>query len=387
MLKTLKTILTLALLCSVRIKAELIKTDLFDFANLTSIANNVDILISNDIDPYEFTFFYNDEQRNSISLGLFKKMLEVKGLYLFESNGFYYVDAKPEASEGVPGNEELRYIRLKSNVKDEVSFLLQMYDKNATYIKSDNAVSFLANDKIYNEVVKYLELFDRPLDQVKFKLVISETNLKDIKDKGTDIKSIFGISRPDFKFYINLITNPYSNDTNILSERSDNYYGILSFLENNGITKIVSSPFLTAKNHTEVYFSSVENIPYLVQNSQTSSTQTTTQNSYEYKDVGLKIWITPVIIGDQVDFDLHLIIEDILSSNSLTPTTSKKELKSSYTLRRGDTLVLSGINKSTSVSRRNGIPVLKDIFLLKYLFSIEQEQELSSVVTLSIQAL
>ena len=380
-------ILTLALLCSVRIKAELIKTDLFDFANLTSIANNVDILISNDIDPYEFTFFYNYEQRNSISLGLFKKMLEVKGLYLFESNGFYYVDAKLEANEVAPGNEELRYIRLKSNVKDEVSFLLQTYDKNATYIKSDNAVSFLANDKIYNEVVKYLELFDRPLDQVKFKLVISETNLKDIKDKGTDIKSILGISRADFKFYINLITAPYSNDTNILSERSDNYYGILSFLENNGITKIVSSPFLTAKNHTEVYFSSVENIPYLVQNSQTSSTQTTTQNSYEYKDVGLKIWITPVIIGDQVDFDLHLIIEDILSSNSLTPTTSKKELKSSYTLRRGDTLVLSGINKNTSVSRRNGIPVLKDIFLLKYLFSIEQEQELSSVVTLSIQVL
>jgi len=163
-------------------------------------------LISNDVDPYEFTFFYNDEQRNSISLGLFKKMLEVKGLYLFESNGFYYVDAKPEANDGTSGNEELRYIRLKSNVKDEVSFLLQTYDKNATYIKSDNAVSFVADDKIYNEVVKYLDLFDHPLDQVKFKLVISETNLKDVKDKGTDIKSILGISRPDFKFYINLIT-------------------------------------------------------------------------------------------------------------------------------------------------------------------------------------
>ena len=177
MLKTLKTILILALLCSVRIKAELIKTNLFDFANLTSIANNVDILISNDIDPYEFTFFYNDEQRNSISLGLFKKMLEVKGLYLFESNGFYYVDAKPEANEGAPGNEELRYIKLKSNVKDEVSFLLQTYDKNATYIKSDNAVSFLADDKIYNEVVKYLELFDRPLDQVKFKLSVDRKSV------------------------------------------------------------------------------------------------------------------------------------------------------------------------------------------------------------------
>jgi len=143
---------------------------------------------------------------------------------------------------------------------------------------------------------------------------------------------------------------------------------VLSFLESNGVTKIVSSPFLTARSQTEVYFSSVQNIPYLVQNSQTSATQTTTQNSYEYKDVGLKIWITPIILDNSIDFSLHLIIEDMLSQDTLTPITSKKELKSSYTLKRGDILIISGINKTTNVKQRNGIPILKDIFLLQYLF-------------------
>jgi hypothetical protein len=77
----------------------------------------------------------------------------------------------------------------------------------------------------------------------------------------------------------------------------------------------------------------------------------------------------------------------MLSQDTLTPITSKKELKSSYTLKRGDILILSGINKTTNVKQRNGIPILKDIFLLQYLFSIEQDQEINSVVTLTIEAI
>ena len=373
----------------VRVQAQLIKTDLFNYAELTSSLNNVDILISNDIEPSEFLFFYNDEEKQSITIELFKKMLDVKGLYLFNSGNFYYVDKKPTNDElETPGTEELRYVRLNNNVRESVQFLISLYDKNSTYIKSDNSLSFIANDKIYDEITRYLEYFDKPLDQVKFKLTISETNLKDIRENGSNINSLLkGISRSDFKFFINLITAPYSSETNVISSKSDGFYGVLSFLENNGVTKIVSSPFLTAKNHTEVYFSSVENIPYLVQNSQTSATQTTTQSNYEYKDVGLKIWITPVILKDTIDFDLHLIVEDLLSSNTLTPTTSKKELKSSYTLKRGDTLVLSGINKNTTSKQRNGIPILKDIYILKYLFSIEQDQQINSVVTLTIEVI
>ncbi|ABV23530.1 protein yitk [Campylobacter concisus] len=93
-----------------------------------------------------------------------------------------------------------------------------------------------------------------------------------------------------------------------------------------------------------------------------------------------------VSTSDYSFFDLHLILEDILSqSSSFTPIVSKKELKSSYSLKRGDVLVLSGINKKTNAKQRNGVPVLKDIWLLKYLFSVEQDSEINSVLTLTIQ--
>ena len=156
-------------------------------------------------------------------------------------------------------------------------------------------------------------------------------------------------------------------------------------LEQNGITKISQSPFLVAKNGSEVYFSSVKNIPYLVQNDKYQYNGTSTSNSYQYKDIGLKIKIKPTVLNDYVDFDLDLTVEDLIDDNSLTPRTSKKELKSSYTLNRGEILVLSGINKENAYTKRNGIPLLKDIPLIKYLFSIEQDYKESSVITLSIQ--
>ena len=68
------------------------------------------------------------------------------------------------------------------------------------------------------------------------------------------------------------------------------------------------------------------------------------------------------------------------------PKTSKKELKSSYTLNRGEVLVLSGINKDTTYQKRNGIPFLKDIPIIQYLFSINSDYKASSVISLSIEA-
>lgn len=381
-MKTLvKICLVLAFLSSCLVKAETIYTDLLNFAELTSKYNNIAIVTDDSIDESYYYFIYQSE--TSLTLAMFRKMLEAKGLYLYKKDNFYYITDKK-----LP-DYDLRRIDLSNYIVDDVRRIMSNFELNATYSITSNSVFFRADDAVYEQIKQAVSGIDKPLEQVEFKLTITETNLKDIKDRGTKLQSLLKpLNHGDLAYYINLITSPYTTNSNIVRKDSDGFFGVLNFLDTNGLTKIISSPFLTAKNHTEVYFSAVQNIPYLVQNSQTSATQTTTQNSYEYKDVGLKITLKPVILKDHVDFDLHLILEDLLSSNNtLTPTTSKKELKSSYSLRRGDVLVLSGINKINTVKQRNGIPVLKDIFILKYLFSVEQDQDVSSVVTLTVQVI
>ena len=380
-MKTFKKILILTLCVISFSKAETIYTDLLNFAELASKFNNIAIVTDDSIDGNYYYFIYQHD--TNLTLSMFRKMLESKGLFLYKKDNFYYITDKK------PPDYDLRRIDLSNYVVEDVRRIMANFELNATYSTTSNSVFFRADDVAYEQIKQAVASIDKPLEQVEFKLTITETNLKDIKDRGAKLQSLLKpLNHGDLAYYINLITSPYTTNSNVVRNDSEGFFGVLNFLDTNGLTKIISSPFLTAKNHTEVNFSAVQNIPYLVQNSQTSATQTTTQNSYEYKDVGLKITLKPVILKDHVDFDLHLILEDLLSSsNTLTPITSKKELKSSYSLKRGDILVLSGINKTTTQKQRNGIPILKDIFILKYLFSVEQDQDINSVVTLTIQVI
>ena len=364
------------------------KINLLDLANLASENSKVDILFSDKINPNDF-YFYTPKATN-ISIEHFRKALNSKNLRLvYTDKNFYYVDFAFDDNS----TKKLRSIDLKNNSFDDIKKIVDVKTEagindngNVAYLKGNNSIVFNATDSEYEDIYEIAKKSDKRLDQVNFKLLITETNVNKVRDLGTDLNGFQNIiTRQDFNYFVNLITMPFTAETNIITSKKSGFFGVLNMLEQNGITKISQSPFLVAKNGSEVYFSSVKNIPYLVQNDKYQYNGTSTSNSYQYKDIGLKIKIKPTVLNDYVDFDLDLTVEDLIDDNSLTPRTSKKELKSSYTLNRGEILVLSGINKENAYTKRNGIPLLKDIPLIKYLFSIEQDYKESSVITLSIQ--
>jgi len=372
-----------------------VKLNLLEFANLASVNSNTDILISDDINPNDFYFYTNKQTK--ISISLFRKAIEVKGLRLVRNSDFYYVENKSLDNNGtLTPKAKLRYLELKNNTFDDVSKIIRSTtdsnDLNSTasnveYIKSTNSVVFKANDDDYNDIIDFAQRSDKRLEQVNFKLTILETNLNNAENIGTNLNSLADVvTRADFNYFVNLITMPYTAETNVVRDKKKGFYGVLNLLVKNDVTSVKQSPYLVAKNGTPVYFSSVKNIPYLKNTSTYSNASTTTQNTYDYRDVGLKVSITPTILKDHIDFDLDLVVEDILDETTLTPQTSKKELKSNYSINKGEILVLSGINKETAYEYRNGVPLLKDIPIIQYLFSIKQKVIQKSVITLTIEA-
>ena len=389
-----KIILALVLSLSQLLASE-VKLNLLEFANLASVNSNTDILISDDINPNEFYFYTNKGSRVSISH--FRKAIEIKGLRLVRNSDFYYVENKALDNNGtLTSKAKLRYLELKNNTFDDVSKIIRSTtdsnDLNSTasnveYIKSTNSVVFKANDDDYSDIIDFAQRSDKRLEQVNFKLTILETNLNNAENIGTNLNSLADVvTRADFNYFVNLITMPYTAETNVVRDKKKGFYGVLNLLVKNDVTSVKQSPYLVAKNGTPVYFSSVKNIPYLKNTSTYSNASTTTQNTYDYRDVGLKVSITPTILKDHIDFDLDLVVEDILDETTLTPQTSKKELKSNYSINKGEILVLSGINKETAYEYRNGIPLLKDIPIIQYLFSIKQKVIQKSVITLTIEA-
>ncbi len=385
-------LLAVFLTICLNLKAYELDLDLRQYAILTAEQNNMRILISDDINVSSFMFIL-PKSTKKVMLPTFKKMLDLKGLALFKQKDFYFIDKKHTFD-----NSKVYYHELNNLVYKDAKKVLKFFDVNSTYIKNTNSITYKTKPIFHDQIKQLLEKLDYQLKQVQFKLTILETSVNKMKEKGLNLSAYLqtvnqtnneddGPNKINMNYFVNLITMPYTASSNVLSNSKSGFYAVLKYLESNGITKIKNSPVLTAKSQKPVFFSSVETIPYLVTSTKTKETTTQTQTTYDYRDIGLKIKINPFIIGDKVDFDLDLTIEDILSDKSLTPKTSKKHLVSNYTLKKGDILVLSGINKETTVNNNFGIPILKDIILLKEIFSYKSKEIKNSIFTITIEVL
>ena len=384
---------SLVLILVLEVSAIQIKSNLLEFANIAANTNKTQILISGSLKPDDY-YFFTDQKQVNVTLSLFKKMVELQGLRFLKIDDFYFVDIDKSLNANSDFNstsyeepENLYYIKMQGNSFAELNSMLYQYDKNATYIAQDNAAVIKATEKQYSEILSYLPNFDnKTVEQIRFKITILETDLSDLRKRGTEVNSLLkAVDSKDFRFFFNMITVPYIENSNVITQAAD-FYGVLNFLDQNSITKIKSSPFVVAKSNSEVFFSSVKTIPFLKNTSTFNQYSTQSQNTYDYKDVGLTLKLRPVVVGSNIDVDLDLTFENLLAnSDKLTPSTSKKQLKSSYRLKRGEIIVLSGINQDIETKGRTGIPLLKDIWLLKYLFSTETTDLSNSILTITIE--
>jgi len=375
-----------------------------EFAQKVSSDNKVNILIQEAVEDETITFFVGDKDAK-IFLPAFKKMLYLKGLDLKkDKSDFYYIEKIPEKKEEVkkepePIKDVFYSVVLKHPVFDDVENLLKMHDGvKYTYIASTNSVAFFCKPEYLDELKKSIAALDIETQQIQFKITVLETNLDDVKDRGTNISAYMqSVAKTDSdgkavnqssNYFLNLITMPYSASSNVLENSKSGFYGVLKYLNQNGFTKIKNSPVITASSNKEVSFTSGKNVPFKVGTSSYSSASTTSSSSYQYRDVGLTIVLKPIILGDVVDFDLTLTLEDILTSTTTDMlSTSKKQLKSTYKLKKGELLVLSGINKEEQLNSSYDVPVLSKIFLLGELFKYESKSQSNSIVTITIEVL
>ena len=380
-----KNLILLVLLLS-SLHAEKIDLSLREFASMVASEHNVNILIQQSIEDEKIFFYLGDTNATKVPLSAFSKMLYLKGFNLKKTDGFYFIE-QIKIPEEKPIENVFQSYTLKNPVFTDVQNLLSTYEINASYIASNNSISFSAPPKRLSQILSSIRSIDVPQNQVQFKITVLETSIDDLKDRGANISAYLQTTNETSKYFLNLITMPYTATTNVTDNSKTGFYGVLRFLDENGYTKIKNSPIITARNQTEVSFSSVKNIPYKAGTSSYASSSTTSTTSYAYKDVGLKVIIKPIIIENMVNFDLTLTIEDLLDTTNDTPTTSKKELKSTYSLQRGDMLVLSGINKETVTDSSYSVPVLRSIYLLGELFKYSSTATSNAILTMTIEVL
>ena len=148
----------------------------------------------------------------------------------------------------------------------------------------------------------------------------------------------------------------------------------LSALQKDSKLNILSSPSITTLDNQMAFTENGERVPI---NTQTVS-QGQLTNTVTYIDAVLRLEIKPHVIDDKT-LSMKIIVkkDEVDPSRAIlgNPYILKKQTETNLIVRNGETIVISGLTKMRTVGSDTGLPGLKDIPILGWLFKSDDKQQ------------
>jgi general secretion pathway protein D len=370
-------LLTLACLLSQVQADSLKKLNLVDYVEIVSHTIKVPIYVADDVPALEVSFFLPSDVSNKLMLDTLKATLANRGLRLKKVDNVYFVEqVKPI---------EFHTYKFKNIETPDVSGIFSVVDNSTfSYLPSSHSVVYKANDIQHSKIQEFLKQIDIPLNAETIKVSIIRTDLSKLVQIGSKIGQ-FQLELNDFANYIFGIAG---DTTSLTGGGIFGFKTLLSFLHQNEVINIEQSPTLHLFDGKLSSVSYVDNIPYLVTTNQVQDGKATTQETTEYKDVGLKLNVLPRINQDVMMVDFDLTVENLLSTSSeQKPRTRKIFLKQHFKIKKNEVILLSGLSKTESNEILSKVPILGDIPILNILFRYKDELKSTNVITVMVEIL
>ena len=135
---------------------------------------------------------------------------------------------------------------------------------------------------------------------------------------------------------------------------------------------ILSTPQIMTLNNEEAEINVGSNVPYVTRQdtTATSTSYPVNYSSYEYRDVGVILNITPHINEDNfIRLKISQQVTKVTSSSSsTTPTTLKRTAKTTVVVKDNETIVIGGLVGDSTQDGIYKVPLLGDIPILGWLF-------------------
>lgn len=146
----------------------------------------------------------------------------------------------------------------------------------------------------------------------------------------------------------------------------------LSALQNDNKLNILSSPSITTLDNQKAWTENGEKVPI-------TTVDKDGNPSTKYEEATLKLEITPhVIDGKTLKMTISVKkdeIDPIRTDRLMNPYIIKKHTETSLIVRDGETIVISGLTKQKNSVGTSGVPGLKDIPYLGWLFKSQDKGE------------
>lgn len=148
----------------------------------------------------------------------------------------------------------------------------------------------------------------------------------------------------------------------------------LSALQQDGKLNILSSPSITTLDNQKAFTENGEKVPFSTLDTSVSPPTRTVK----FEDAVLRLEITPHVI-DSENLLMKILVKkdevDMSRTVEGNPFIIKKQTETSLIVKNGETIVISGLTKQRTLGGDAGIPWLKDIPVMGWLFKGEAKSE------------
>ncbi|MGM0567681.1 MAG: secretin N-terminal domain-containing protein [Elusimicrobiota bacterium] len=146
-----------------------------------------------------------------------------------------------------------------------------------------------------------------------------------------------------------------------------NLYGLLNFLANQTSARTLSEPTIMTQNKKPANIHVGTDLPVKT----VQRTQEGIVENVEFVQEGVQLEVTPVVSpdSDQIMLDVKVSVSELLGFQADLPMIGDRAANTLITIEDGKTVVIGGLIKESESAQETGIPILKDIPILGYLFS------------------
>lgn len=257
---------------------------------------------------------------------------------------------------------------------------------NVGRIKFDSRTNTLVvtdTETTIDEVAKIIQAFDVKHKEVLIEAKIIQVILSDQYKFGIDWEAISKNHHElNLKSSFSILTEgSKEGQVTIGVLDQDRYKILIEALQSIGEINTLSSPRITALNNTEARILIGSTQPYVTTTVTTPSTgPTTTAESVNFIEVGVKLYVTPTIHNDGfITMKIKPEVSSLglalkTSQNNLIPVVETSEAETTVMVKDGITIIIGGLIKDEKITAVNKIPLLGSIPFLGAVFRNEDKQ-------------
>lgn len=260
-----------------------------------------------------------------------------------------------------------------------------------------NSILVLADPRFQKQIESVINHLDRPLNQVFVEALIMETTLDKSRDFG--VEWIVGGGGADGLITGGFLSDPTSlgpllatpgapiaaggltlgalgNTITYAGQQFSTLGALINFTKTARDFNILSTPQIMTLDNAEAEIFVGENVPYQI--SEKEDANNNPIQTYEYRDVGIRLKVTPSINAEtgMIRMQIEQTVNKVVSEGEkgARPRTTSRQTRTNVQVPDGFTMVISGLMEDSLTQNRRAVPGVSQIPLLGWLFRRDKVQ-------------